>query len=674
MELLAAGLVPEYLATILNILTAAIGLGLVIFVHELGHFAVAKWCGVYVERFSIGFGPMLWMRKWGETEYALSAIPFGGYVKMRGQDDIDPGQMTDEQVAADPRSYTSKTVPQRMAIISAGVIMNLITGWMFFSVAYGLGVEEVQAQVGEVVIGKPAWTYGIRPGDTLLKINGRKVREFNDILRGVALSSGTLKIEAIRPNGTEYQVEIDPDISGDRRLLGISPGQALQTYKRAVTCGAPGSPAEAAGFKAGDLITAINGTPVKAWGEVVPLLNEKKAETLDVTVSRKAPDSDPVVPPQVVQLKLAPAPVKTLGLRLELGKITAIRNDSPAAKAGLKIGDRLVTIEGEDVGLKLDPQQLPLYFYEHRGQPLLVVVQRDVEGGEPQSIEVTVTADDTLPWSEPAFGAGSPMSIPGLGLAFQFLPTILSVEEGGPAAKAGIKPHTILAGVKFLKRSGTAKDILGDADTIVPIEIKKDNKNSKPAEGSWPYALWLLQMTDQRDIALSIKDDAMSAARDVTLVPAAIPEQFQPTLRGLELGPVTKFNQAESFPEACKIGTRKTKDSITEVYLTIRSLIRRDMSYKNLHGPLGIAKFAYIMADQGMALFLIFLGAISMNLAVINFLPIPVLDGGHMAFLLYEGITGKKPTEQVIATLTYIGLAMVLTLMVTVICLDLFVH
>ena len=133
MELIA-GIVPD-LASILNIVTAAIGLGLVIFVHELGHFAVAKWCGVYVERFSIGFGPMLWCRKWGETEYALSAVPFGGYVKMRGQDDIDPGQMTDEQVAADPRSYTSKSVPQRMAIISAGVIMNLITGWMFFCLA-----------------------------------------------------------------------------------------------------------------------------------------------------------------------------------------------------------------------------------------------------------------------------------------------------------------------------------------------------------------------------------------------------------------------------------------------------------------------------------------------------------------------------------------------------------
>ena len=100
---------------------AALGLGLVIFLHELGHFAVAKWCNVFVERFSIGFGPVFFSRKWGETEYALSLIPFGGYVKMLGQDDADPSQLTNEEIAADPRSYVAKSVLQRMAIISAGV-------------------------------------------------------------------------------------------------------------------------------------------------------------------------------------------------------------------------------------------------------------------------------------------------------------------------------------------------------------------------------------------------------------------------------------------------------------------------------------------------------------------------------------------------------------------------
>lgn len=664
MELLAANDLSGWLVWLVNALTAAIGLGMVIFVHELGHFAVAKWCGVFVERFSIGFGPVLLSRKWGETEYALSAIPFGGYVKMLGQDDMDPGQMTDDQVAADPRSYTSKSVPQRMAIISAGVIMNLITGWMFFAYAYSQGVEEVNAQIGEVVVGMPAWTYGIRPGDTLTKINGRKVREYSDVIRGVALSHGQLEIQARRPSGELYNVTINPDANGDRRRLGVDPTTSLKIDARSLQVAAPGSPAEKAGFQAGDEIVAINGQPVKSWHEAQPILHEKRAETLEVTVSRKG---------QEAKLQLSPAPWKSLGLRLEPGKITAVRNDSPASTAGFKVGDRLVQIEGEDVGLKLAPQRLPQYFYDHRGGPLKVVVQRETAGGQPETHELTVTPDETLPGSEPAFNPGSPMSIPSLGLAFQFLPTILSVEEGGPAAQAGIKAGAIVSSIKFNKRAGTPMDHLGDGNLTIPVDSSEKVKG-KLKEGGWPFALHQLQTADARDIVLSIKDDAKSAAHDVPVQPVAEPDQFQSTFRGVELSTLLNLRKAEGFGDACQIGVRKTLDSITEVYLTIRSLVGGSMSVKNLHGPLGIAKIAFVMADQGLAMFLLILGAISMNLAVINFLPIPVLDGGHMVFLIYEGITRKKPSEAVIATATYIGLTLVLSLMATVIYLDLFVH
>ena len=161
MEILAFDM-SVLLTKALHILYVALGLGLVIFFHELGHFAVAKWCGVFVERFSIGFGPILCSFKKGDTEYALSLIPFGGYVKMLGQDDMDPSQLTTEEIAQDPRAYSSKNVPQRMGIISAGVIMNVITGMLFFGLAFRFGVESSPAQVGHAVVGKPAWEKGIR--------------------------------------------------------------------------------------------------------------------------------------------------------------------------------------------------------------------------------------------------------------------------------------------------------------------------------------------------------------------------------------------------------------------------------------------------------------------------------------------------------------------------------
>ena len=150
-----------------SIMWAALGLGLVIFFHEMGHFAVAKWCNVNVERFSIGFGPVLFSRKWGETEYALSLIPFGGYVKMLGQDDADPSQLTNEQIAEDPRSYLAKNVWQRMAIISAGVIMNVITAVMFVGCAFAIGVDLPPNVIGEARPGMPAWIAGIKPDDRI---------------------------------------------------------------------------------------------------------------------------------------------------------------------------------------------------------------------------------------------------------------------------------------------------------------------------------------------------------------------------------------------------------------------------------------------------------------------------------------------------------------------------
>jgi regulator of sigma E protease len=161
-----------------NIAMVAIGLGLVIFFHELGHFAVAKWCDVKVERFSIGFGPIIKSFKHGETEYALSWIPFGGYVKMLGQDDVDPSQLTSEEIALDPRSYSAKPVYQRMGIISAGVIMNIITGMLFFAFAFRLGVASTPCVVGAAIPGMPAWEAGIQPGDVITKINGEKTNSW----------------------------------------------------------------------------------------------------------------------------------------------------------------------------------------------------------------------------------------------------------------------------------------------------------------------------------------------------------------------------------------------------------------------------------------------------------------------------------------------------------------
>ena len=150
---------------VLRAVEIAIGLGLVIFVHELGHFAVARWCGVLVERFSIGFGPVMFSFRRGDTEYAISAVPLGGYVKMLGQADT-PEEL---EPTDDPRSYQNKSVGKRMAIISAGVIMNLIFGFIFATIAYKVGVKIQPAVIGSTSPGDPAWKENLQPGDRMLQ-------------------------------------------------------------------------------------------------------------------------------------------------------------------------------------------------------------------------------------------------------------------------------------------------------------------------------------------------------------------------------------------------------------------------------------------------------------------------------------------------------------------------
>src|SRR5277367_4479324 len=144
--------VPDLLDYAKIILEVCVGLGMVIFVHELGHFAVAKACGVKCEKFYLGFdiyGLKLCKFQWGETEYGIGILPLGGYVKMLGQDDNPAGEAAENErsklnadgspvAALDPRSYKAQSVPERMAIISAGVIMNLIFACVFAAIAYGL--------------------------------------------------------------------------------------------------------------------------------------------------------------------------------------------------------------------------------------------------------------------------------------------------------------------------------------------------------------------------------------------------------------------------------------------------------------------------------------------------------------------------------------------------------
>ncbi|MEX1231255.1 MAG: RIP metalloprotease RseP [Planctomycetaceae bacterium] len=650
-----------------NVLIAVIGLGFVIFFHELGHFAVAKWCDVNVERFSIGFGPILWSFRKGETEYALSVIPFGGYVKMLGQDDVDPSQLTSEEIALDPRAYSGKSVPQRMAIISAGVIMNVITGLLFVVTAFGLGVTTSPSVVGSVSVGMPAWKAGIQSGDRITVINDREVVTFGDITRGVALSSGMLDVGGIRKNGESFSLELDPDISGTRRLIGVSPSASVKLGDISDPKFTPYTEGSAAAmadppFKPGDIIRQVGETPVEDFAQFESILAERRDETLKIHVQRKGTQPDRLVP-----IKVGPTPMRRLGLWMDIGNVSAIRKDSPAARAGLKVDDKLSKVNDQLIGRDIDPMRLPDVLAALAGEEVSLTFSRQEKGTDPKEQTVTVVPEDQPGWVETPYIENSPLSIPSLGVAVNVIPYVLNVEPESAAAEAGIKAGERIKSLTFVPLAADGQKEEAAESDAKSVLFNDEKKN-------WPYAFYAMQVKLDSKVVLSVSNE-VGETRKVTIVPRDSKDWFLPDARGLLLAPLTLEQKAESVGEAFELGFVHTRNSLQDIYLTLRSLFTGDLSIKELRGPLGIAQVAYTVVDQGgSADFLLFLGFLSVNLAVLNFLPIPVLDGGHMIFLIWEGITRRRPSEKVLVAATYCGMAFVLGLMMLVLYLDIFVH
>lgn len=658
-------------AFLLQVLTVVLGLGLVIVFHELGHFAVAKWCDVQVDCFSIGFGPVLFGRKWGETEYTLRAIPFGGYVKMLGQDDVDPSQLTSEEIAENPRSYTAKSVPQRMAIISAGVIMNIVTGLMFFIIGFRGGVQQFDRELGAVIAGAPAWENGIRPDDTLTSINGAKINGFNDLMRGIVLSNGPVNIAGTHADGTPFSVTLEPTRpesgKNTRRTIGVVPAQNLTiraagegSQEAAVV---PGSPLESvkSQLQAGDVILSVSGTPVKRFADVESLFADHSGETVQLALQRRDERGKKLDQPVIVDVP--PQAYRTLGLQMDIGKITDVRPGSPAEAVGLKKGDKLVKIDGQAIGADLDPLRLPELFRTKIGQPVSLQISREDAGGEPKSLDFTVTPEATPGWVEHPLLPNTPLSVTSVGFAYHLIPTVFQVEPGSPAAKQGIVVRDMVTKMELVLRQDLPKPY-DDAQPI-SIEIGDDN---------WAYADWLIQQSPVASVKVTLKGGTNGQPETKELVPVTVTDKFVQSDRGLMTEQKTSVLKANNVSEAVALGWRHTADSTKDIYLTLRGLFSRTISVKELQGPINIARIAYHSAGKGLSDFVVFLGLISINLAVINFLPIPVLDGGHMVFLLWEGLVRRRPNERVVAAATYCGLFFVLGLMMFVIYQDIFGH
>lgn len=250
----------------LGIVTGILLLGILVFIHELGHFCVAKLAGVKVLKFSLGFGPRLISRKWGETEYMISAVPLGGYVQMLGE---GGGSEEEEALSAEDleRSFAKKPVSRRLAIVAAGPFMNLALPFLVLPLAYLIGVNlpayfDQPPCVGYVLPESPAAKAGLEKGDCIDAIGVRPVSSWTEADKALLEQAGQPPALSVRRDHEILQMTpSDREAAGEGlQALGLYPEQAA-----IIGAVGAGMPAQRAGMQKGDHIVAIGSEPVDSW-------------------------------------------------------------------------------------------------------------------------------------------------------------------------------------------------------------------------------------------------------------------------------------------------------------------------------------------------------------------------------------------------------------------------
>ncbi|HHI68796.1 MAG TPA: RIP metalloprotease RseP, partial [Planctomycetes bacterium] len=408
-----------------NLIIVLLGIGAVILVHELGHFLAARYAGVRVETFSIGFGPRLFGWKRGSVDYRVSLIPLGGYVKMAGE---EPGSGAPAE-----GDLGSKTVGQRLLIFSAGVIMNFLFALVGFAVAFSVGVPFRPPVLGRIVKGGPAWEAGIPEGSRVLAVGETRVLSFADISTSVALG-GDRVVFTILPPGekTPRKVEVRPyfdKATGFNRIL-VEPPMEDKVFLHV----APGGPAAKAGLKEGDELLLVDGKDARKLDPKALAALLENPRPLRLTVARK--DGSGRVSRMEVTVKpvLKDGPYR-MGVQALTRKIKALRRADPlVARSGLRKGDVILQAGGKTVYTRKDLEKI---LSEARG-PVTFLVRRPAPPAEGTGKEGRVSFRKVR----------LTVRIPGPAAAGEFLENIafdpdgtyVLPGKGSPAAKAGLRP------------------------------------------------------------------------------------------------------------------------------------------------------------------------------------------------------------------------------------------
>jgi regulator of sigma E protease len=657
-----------------NLLLVVIGFGALILVHELGHFLAARWAGVRVHEFAIGFGSAIcsWRKGYGftlgssehryneqlkaiglpspqgdlpgvsPTEYRLNWIPFGGYVRMLGQDDANPGA-----TSAAPDSYASQSVLKRMGIISAGVIMNIITAAALFIVVFMNGLKQPAPVLGFISPDFPASHAtpidndgtiapepGLQTGDRVLTVNDNPTPTFGyvQVATAMARAGSTLRFEIEREGFDSHLLfDVAPQKSDDATRgmqigvgMGISniighplPGQDADLQDELASFGLKG-------LEPGDTLVTVNNKDVSSFHDLHEAFKTGNGQSVAVSFQRPGTQ-------QAMSYQLEPVPLGMLervndGLLIShlLGftppvVVGSLSKDSKNTKALTK--DDILTRIGNTEWPSF--QQLRHELDQHKNRQIEARILRD---GQYVSLPLSVSKKGTIGFTLRSL-AQSPTIV-----------TSTLQQDGGVASPADA--GSFVPGSRILAVNGT------------PVSTFADLRKALRAHSS-PGADASYELT----IRLPIGDDPSQGPTESVQwnVPAADIDAlhalgWESPVSPYIFEPETIVLKAQNPLGALNQGIAETKRIITLSYLTLLRFVQGSVHIEQFKGPVGIAHIGTQIARDGFISLLFFLAVISTNLAVLNFLPLPIVDGGHMVYLIIEGITGK-PVSVVVQNL-----------------------
>ncbi len=693
----------DHLATLRDLALFLLGFGFIVFVHELGHFLAARWAGIRVLAFAIGFGPAVCsFRKglgfrWGSsdkeyqdrlrsdasapaasaispTEYRFNWLPLGGYVKMLGQEDLNPNA-----ISAAPDSYQSTPPWKRMVVISAGVVMNLIFAALAFVFVFMVGLKTEPAWIGNVDPAYPAASAvasnaadlgvtepGLHPGDKVLTINGQPARKFMDLALATAMSKkGTpVALDVQRPgipSPLHFQIVPTRDRVSGMLSLGVEPARSanVSTLKRArdrqefaramdrlklrgvepgMTLRRAGDRAVASTMDVNAAFAASNGKPV-ALEFVDP---SGKAITIDATPTPATQRSlievakDRVVPLDHV-LGLTPV--------MKIAEAPADEN-ARAKQQGLHDGDvfvRIGSIEYPSITQGMSEIQA------HKGKTIPIVVARRGSDGATREValDVEVSPAGTIGFLAADTGSDSTL----IALPQARLASMRADEPPKPPPAAGV---FTTPGSRILSINGTsvsnfqmvrealrsAAILAGNSPTTLDVVV------ALPQAGQDPYR----KDAPRQTIEWTLAADDLRTLRSLG---------WESPLPPMLFDPVESILKGNSPAEAISLGISETHDVMMNTYLTFARLFEGTVKVQHLKGPVGIAHMGTIVAERGLIWLLFFLALISVNLAVINFLPLPIVDGGQFLLLVWEAAREKPAPISVQNGLTLAGLVLI---------------